>query len=72
MSHYIIRVEGLLSSGLMATFPHLQATQHAETVLHGRLHKQSELAHVLEHLGELGVDIVEVHRLPETEDAESA
>jgi hypothetical protein len=67
MSHYIIRVEGLLSSGLIATFPHLQATQHAETVLHGSLAKQADLAEVLGHLGALGVDIVEVHRLPDSE-----
>ncbi|HEY7042134.1 MAG TPA: hypothetical protein VH419_00540 [Nocardioidaceae bacterium] len=68
MTYYIIRVEGQLSAGLMATFPHLEATQHAQTVLHGHLDKQSELSEVLGYLGEIGVDVVEVHRLPENED----
>lgn len=68
MSQYIIRVEGQLSAGLLATFPELSASQHEQTVLHGRLAKQSELARFLGHLGDLGVDVVEVHRVPDDED----
>ena len=43
MSEYIIRVEGLLSAGLTSSFPHLTATQHSETLLHGRELSQAEL-----------------------------
>jgi hypothetical protein len=68
MSEYIIRVEGLLSTGLTATFPHLTATQHAETLLHGSQLSQADLAGVLSHLGDLGVDVIEVHRLPDDAD----
>jgi hypothetical protein len=65
MSEYIIRVEGLLSAGLTSAFPHLTATQHSETLLRGRELSQAELTLVLNHLGSLGVDVIEVHRLPE-------
>ena len=68
VSQYIIRVEGLLSSGLIETLPHMTATQHAETVLQGDLSRQSELASVLDHLGALGVNILAVHRLPHPPD----
>jgi hypothetical protein len=71
MSQYMIRVEGLLSAGLVASFPQLQATQHAQTVLHGHLDRQSELADLLEHLRNLGINIVEVHRVPAPRDAVS-
>jgi hypothetical protein len=66
MSEYIIRVEGLLSAGLTSSFPHLTATQHSETLLHGHELSQTELTVVLNHLGSLGVDVIEVHRLPDS------
>lgn len=69
MSHYMIRVEGLLSRGIVETFPQLHATQHAQTVLYGHLDQQSELADLLAHLRELGIDIVEVHRIPKPRDS---
>ena len=63
MSQYIIRVEGHLSSGLIARLPHLRASRRAETVVHGRMTRQSELAEVLDYLSEHGIRVVEVHRL---------
>lgn len=64
MSKYVIRVEGALSSALVSAFPALESSQHVQTLLHGTLEDQSELADVLAHLRDLGVDVVEVRRLP--------
>ena len=65
MGRYLIRVEGLLSSGLTSAFPSLHASQHAQTMLAGRLEDQSSLAGILKHLEDQGVDVVGVHRLPD-------
>jgi hypothetical protein len=65
MGHYVIRVEGSLSAGLTSAFPSLVADQHAETVVYGLLEDQSALAGVLDRLRCLGVDVVEVLRLPD-------
>jgi hypothetical protein len=72
MSRYLIRVEGQLSPGVTSAFPSLDSQQYAETVLHGQLEDQSALAGVLEHLRRLGVDVVEVHRIPGRRAAELA
>jgi hypothetical protein len=64
MGRYLIRVEGLLSSGLTSAFPSLHASQHAQTMLAGDLENQSSLADVLKRLEDLGIDVVGVHRLP--------
>jgi hypothetical protein len=67
MGQYVIRVEGALSAGFVSAFPALESSQHARTVLHGCLEDQSALSVVLAQLRRLGVDIVEVHRIPEPE-----
>ncbi len=64
MSRYYIRVEGSLSAGLTSAFPLLDATQQPQTMLHGQLEDQSELARVLTRLSRLDVSIVEVRRIP--------
>lgn len=64
MGHYVIRVEGELSEGFVSAFPGLESRRRAQTVLHGSLEDQSALTGVLAHLRMLGVDIVEVHRIP--------
>ena len=64
MGQYVIRVEGALSSGFVSAFPALESSQHVQTVLHGTLEDQSALADVLAQLRMLGVDVVEVRRIP--------
>ena len=51
MTHYVIRVAGQLSDDLLTAFPHL-------------LPDQAALTGVLNHLDELGVEIVEVLMVP--------
>jgi hypothetical protein len=70
MASYLIRVGGRLSARLLGAFPTLHAQiEPVHTTLMGRLPDQSALTGVLNHLDELGVEIVEVIRLPEDEDA---
>jgi len=69
VSRYVIRVEGRLSTALTSAFPALVATQQSQTVLHGTIVDQVTLHGVLARLRSLGVDVVEVHRLPDCGDA---
>ncbi|WP_433158340.1 hypothetical protein [Kribbella sp. CA-247076] len=65
MGHYVIRVKGVLSRELTDAYPNLKAEQEpAQTVLHGHLAAQGDLTGVLDHLDLLGVDILEIIRLP--------
>ena len=65
MTHYVIRVAGRLSDDLLTAFPHLLADeQPPQTLLHGQLPDQAALTGVLNHLDELGVEIVEVLSVP--------
>lgn len=65
MGHYVIRVNGNLSRDLTGAFPSLAADpEPAQTVLHGYLADQAELAGILNHLDMLGVDIIEVMQVP--------
>lgn len=64
MSRYVIRVEGALSTDFVSAFPALESSQHVQTLLHGTLEDQSELAGVLAQLRTLGVDVIEVRRIP--------
>lgn len=65
MDHYVIRVGGRLSDGALSAFDGLQISPApVETLLHGNLPDQAALAGVLGYLDELGVDIVEVLKIP--------
>ena len=64
MAHYVIRVVGHLSEDLLTAFPTLLAEQPVQTLLHGHLPDQCALAGVLNHLDELGVEIVEMVLVP--------
>jgi len=65
VTQYVIRVGGRLSDDLLTAFPQLLATpQPVSTVLHGELPDQAALASVLDFLDEMGVEIVEVTKLP--------
>lgn len=66
MTHYVIRVAGLLSDDLLIAFPRLAAsTEPVTTVLQGQLPDQAALTAVLDRLDELGIDIIELNTLPE-------
>jgi hypothetical protein len=65
MASYQIRVRGLLGELLLSAFPSLQSrTQDHDTVLSGVLPDQAALYGVLSQLESLGLELVEVRRLP--------
>ena len=64
---YEIRVRGRLSDSLVAAFEGLQASvEPVETVLHGPVQDQAELYGLLDRIQSLGLELVEVRRLPDT------
>jgi hypothetical protein len=66
VTHYVIRVTGALSDELMTAFPDLLVNREpVQTVLHGELPDQAALTGVLDHLDELGVQILEVVQVPQ-------
>ena len=65
MAQYVVRVGGALSDDLLTAFPLLAASvQPVTTVLQGELPDQVALTSVLDRLDELGVEILEVTKLP--------
>ena len=64
---YEIRVKGRLSDSLLAAFEGLSATvEPVETVLYGPVQDQAALYGLLDRIQSLGLELVEVRRLPET------
>jgi hypothetical protein len=62
---YEIRIRGRLSDSLLAAFEGLSATvQPVETVLHGPVPDQSSLYGLLDRIQSLGLELVEIRRLP--------
>jgi hypothetical protein len=58
---------GQLSDFLLAAFEGLSATvEPVQTVLHGPVRDQAALRGLLDRIQSLGLDLVEVRRLPET------
>ena len=65
MEHYVIRVEGVLTAEALSDFEQVTVTPGSvQTVLHGDLPDQSSLAGILDYLDEMGVEIVEVLKVP--------
>jgi hypothetical protein len=65
MAQYVVRVGGALSDDLLTAFPLLAASvQPVTTVLQGDLPDQVALTSVLDRLDELGVEILEVTKVP--------
>src|SRR5919198_2831311 len=63
--NYEIRVKGRLSDSVLAAFEGLTATvEPVETVLHGRVQDQSSLHGLLDRIQSLGLELVEIRRLP--------
>lgn len=65
MDQYLIRVEGVLPERALDDFVNVTVNPGSvQTVLHGDLPDQSSLAGILDYLDELGVEIVEVLKVP--------
>jgi hypothetical protein len=66
---YEIRIRGRLSDSLLAAFEGLTATvEPVETVLHGPVQDQSSLHGLLDRIQSLGLELVEIRRLPASAD----
>ena len=62
---YEIRVRGRLSDLLVAAFEGMEASvEPVETVLHGPVQDQAALYGLLDRIQALGLELVEVRRLP--------
>jgi hypothetical protein len=62
---YEIRIKGRLSDSLLMAFEGLTATvEPVETVLHGPVPDQSPLHGLLDRIQSLGLELVEIRRLP--------
>jgi hypothetical protein len=70
---YEIRIKGRLSDSLVAAFEGLTATvEPVETVLHGPVQDQSSRHRLLDRIQSLGLELVEIRRLPDPADELSA
>jgi len=70
---YEIRVRGRLSPSLAAEFERLDLSvseQPIETVLNGSFDDQSSLYGILRQIEGLGLELIDVHRLPARSDAD--
>jgi hypothetical protein len=62
---YEFRIRGRLSEPLLARFDTLTSdSADVETVLHGPVRDQAELHGIIERLQALGLELVEIRRLP--------
>jgi hypothetical protein len=63
---YEIRVRGRLSDSLVADFEGMRASvEPVETVLHGPVQDQAALYGLLDRIQALGLELIEVRRLPD-------
>ena len=66
MTQYLIRVEGELSPDLTAAFPKMQVElELVQTLLTGPVEDTAELTGLINHLNALGVEIVDLVRIPQ-------
>jgi hypothetical protein len=66
VSKYEFRIRGRLSEPLLESFDSLQSdVEPVETVLHGPVRDQAELHGIIERVQSLGLELVEVRRLPD-------
>jgi hypothetical protein len=66
---YEIRIRGRVHAALLEDFDGLaQSTEKVETVLHGPVVDQAALHGLLQRIEGLGLELVEVRRLPAAED----
>ena len=63
---YEIRIKGRLSDTLVAAFEGMRASvEPVETVLYGPVQDQAALYGLLDRIQSLGLELVEIRRLPE-------
>jgi hypothetical protein len=64
---YEIRIKGRVSPAVLETFEGLASeVEPVETVLHGPVRDQAELHGLLDRIQALGLELIEVRRLPQT------
>jgi hypothetical protein len=64
-SRYEIRIRGRVGRAVLDTFERLESDiEPVETVLHGPVRDQAELHGLLRRLQGLGLELIEVRRLP--------
>jgi hypothetical protein len=62
---YEIRIRGRLSTALLDSFEGMASElEPVETVLHGPVRDQSELHGLIDRIQALGLELIEVRRLP--------
>ena len=63
---YEFRIRGRLSDALLERFDMLQpGVERIETVLHGSVRDQAELHGIIDRVQALGLELIEVRRLPD-------
>jgi hypothetical protein len=66
---YEIRIRGRVSQTVLDTFDHMDSSvERVETILHGPVRDQAELHGLLHRVQALGLELVEVRRLPERDE----
>jgi hypothetical protein len=64
-TRYEIRVRGRVSAAVLDTFHAMESeVEPVETILHGPVRDQAELHGLLHRLQSLGLELIEVRRLP--------
>jgi hypothetical protein len=65
-TRYEIRIRGRVSAAVLDTFDAMESeVEPVETILHGPVRDQAELHGLLRRLQSLGLELIEVRRLPE-------
>ena len=65
-TRYEIRIRGRVSAAVLETFDPMESdVEPVETILHGPVRDQAELHGLLRRLESLGLELIEVRRLPE-------
>jgi hypothetical protein len=65
-TRYEIRIRGRVSAAVLETFDPMESdVEPVETILHGPVRDQAELHGLLHRLQALGLELIEVRRLPE-------
>jgi hypothetical protein len=66
-TRYEIRIRGRVSPAVLETFDAMESdVEPVETILHGPVRDQAELHGLLHRLQSLGLELIEVRRLPDS------
>jgi hypothetical protein len=66
-TRYEIRIRGRVSAAVLETFGAMESdVEPVETILHGPVRDQAELHGLLHRLQSLGLELIEVRRLPDS------